>query len=140
MSQMIEYRATRVDLKEMDGGGMLLARTDKGQVVIHMTTSVLLPLVRQTKLLQLDAIELPARPSDKDLDYFPPGTAMSDKRVLKCHQCGGNLVLLAEGDTGRLVACLICRASNDAKEVLENSAGLIGGTITPEEALNLVKQ
>ena len=65
---------------------------------------------------------------------------MGEKSILKCDKCGGDLVLLAEGNTGRLVACLICRASNDAKEVLEHSAGLIGGTLTPEEVLNLSEQ
>jgi ISXO2-like transposase domain len=34
MSEMIQYRASRIDVHEMeDGGAMLLARTDKGQLV-----------------------------------------------------------------------------------------------------------
>ena len=34
MSEMIQYRASRIDVREMeDSGAMLLARTDKGQLV-----------------------------------------------------------------------------------------------------------
>jgi len=65
---------------------------------------------------------------------------MTGMRVLKCHKCGSNLIVFAQGDHSHRIACLTCRASNDAKEVLEHSAGLIGGTLTPEEVLDLSEQ
>jgi hypothetical protein len=65
MNEMIEYRAARVDLKKMAGGGMIVALTDRGQVVIYLTQPELENLVRQTKLLQLDASERPDHLWDK---------------------------------------------------------------------------
>lgn len=61
-------------------------------------------------------------------------------QTLKCHECGDNLILIADGNRGHWIACLTCRAFNDAKKVLEHEAGLIGGSLTPEEAVNLRKQ
>ena len=66
MNEMIEYRAVRVDLKKLDTGAMIVALTDKGQVVIHLTESELETLVRQTKLLQSASLEQPDRLWDKD--------------------------------------------------------------------------
>jgi hypothetical protein len=65
---------------------------------------------------------------------------MGEKSVLKCHQCGSYLILIAEGNARQMVACLGCGALYDAKEVTENSAGLIGGTLTPKEVLDLSEQ
>jgi hypothetical protein len=61
MDEMIEYRASRIDVRKMNGGGMIVARTDKGQVVIYLTEPELQKLVRQTKLLPQDASDQPDR-------------------------------------------------------------------------------
>jgi hypothetical protein len=66
MAKMFEYRAGRVDIRRTDDGPMILARTDKGQVVIYITHHQLQTLARQTKLLQSDDSERPDRLWDKD--------------------------------------------------------------------------
>jgi hypothetical protein len=68
MEQMFEYRAGRVDIRKTEDGPMILARTDKGQVVIYITDLQLQTLARQTKLLQSDDSEQPDRLWDKDQD------------------------------------------------------------------------
>jgi hypothetical protein len=57
MNEMTEYRASRIDVRKMDGGGMIVALTDRGQVVIYLTEPEVQNLVRQTKLLQSVASE-----------------------------------------------------------------------------------
>ena len=68
MEQMFEYQAGRVDIRKTEDGPMILARTDKGQVVIYITDLQLQTLARQTKLLQSDDSEQPDRLWDKDQD------------------------------------------------------------------------
>jgi hypothetical protein len=55
MHEITEYRANRIDVRKMKGGGMIVANTDKGQVVIYLTEPEVQNLIRQTKLLQPDA-------------------------------------------------------------------------------------
>jgi hypothetical protein len=55
MNEMIEFRANRIDVRKMKGGGMIVANTDKGEVVIYLTEPEVQNLIRQTKLLQPDA-------------------------------------------------------------------------------------
>jgi len=55
MHEITEYRANRIDVRKMPGGGMIVANTDKGQVVIYLTEPEVQNLIRQTKLLQPDA-------------------------------------------------------------------------------------
>ena len=65
MSEMIEYRAARIDVRKMVGGAMLLVPTDKGQVVIYLTEPAFENLARQTKQALPDATEQFVRPSGK---------------------------------------------------------------------------
>ena len=65
MQEMIQYRASRVEVRKMAGGAMILAQKDGGQVVIYITDPQLQTLVRQTKLLQSDATDPPVLLSDK---------------------------------------------------------------------------
>jgi hypothetical protein len=57
-----------------------------------------------------------------------------------CDKCGGKLVKLAQGNRSPQVACLTCLATNDEKEVRENSAGLVPGTPSPGAADELSRQ
>lgn len=59
---------------------------------------------------------------------------------LKCAECGSNLIRITETHGQDRVACVECGALNDAKEVIEHSAGLIRGSLTPEQILNLREQ
>lgn len=57
--------------------------------------------------------------------------------ALKCAKCGTNLVRVSEPEGEDRVFCTECGAFNNAKAVFENSAGLIGGVLTPEQVLDL---
>lgn len=59
---------------------------------------------------------------------------------LKCAECGSNLVRITETQGQDRVVCAECGAFNDAKEVIEHGAGLIRGSLTPEQVLNLREQ
>ena len=65
MNEITEYRANRVDVRKTNGDVMLLARTDKGQVVIHLSEHAFQLLVRQTTLSQFPDHEQPPHHSDK---------------------------------------------------------------------------
>jgi hypothetical protein len=65
MKQIAEYRASRVDVRKMVGGAMVVASTDKGQVVIYLTDPGFENLVLQTKRAQTDASAEPVPHSDK---------------------------------------------------------------------------
>jgi hypothetical protein len=47
--QIIEYRASDVDIRKIDGGAVLLAMTDKGQVAIYLTTPAFELFAHRTK-------------------------------------------------------------------------------------------
>ncbi|HUZ91524.1 MAG TPA: hypothetical protein VMU78_06455 [Methylocella sp.] len=67
-SQMIEYRASDIDIHKVPGGAILTAMTDRGQVVIHMTTPAFERLAHRTTRELSPGHIPPVRHSDKSHD------------------------------------------------------------------------
>jgi hypothetical protein len=59
---------------------------------------------------------------------------------LKCSECDAYLVRITQPNGDGWAFCTECGAFNDAKEVIENAAGLIRGTLTEEQILYIREQ
>jgi hypothetical protein len=60
--------------------------------------------------------------------------------LLRCHVCGEALIVFTRGGRSPEIGCLNCLASNDARDVSEDSVNLIGGTLTVQQAQDLRQQ
>jgi hypothetical protein len=57
--------------------------------------------------------------------------------ILRCKQHDEALVLVSRTEGERLAVCPVCGAGWDAKEVIEESGGLIAGLLSEEELVRL---
>jgi hypothetical protein len=60
--------------------------------------------------------------------------------LLRCEQHGETLVIVSRTEGERLAVCPVCGAGWDAKEVVEDSAGLVPGMLAEEELVRLRAQ
>jgi len=60
--------------------------------------------------------------------------------ILRCEKDQETLVIISRTKGERLAVCPVCGAGWDAKEVVENSAGLIAGLLAEEELVGLREQ
>jgi hypothetical protein len=68
MAELIEFRASDLDVHRMAGGAVLTAMTDKGPVAIYLTTPAFQRLAHRTKR-ELSREDMPPLPqSDKSQD------------------------------------------------------------------------
>lgn len=60
--------------------------------------------------------------------------------LLRCHEDGGALVLVAGSQDQIMAVCPICGAGAKAEHVTEYSAGLVPGALTEEQLIEVRRQ